>query len=54
LWWCLSGNTPAQLPNLTSLAARFAISDRTFSIPMITRPVPRGDHIDWAQAQQDT
>lgn len=23
-------------------------------IPMVTRPVPRSDHIHWAQARQDT
>jgi phospholipase C len=29
---CISGYTPAQIPNLTSLATNFAISDRTFSM----------------------
>ena len=29
---CLSGYLPSQIPNITSLASRFAISDRTFSM----------------------
>src|SRR5215470_7917276 len=29
---CISGYTPAQVPNLAALASRFAISDRTFSM----------------------
>ena len=29
---CVSGYKPAQVPNLTSLAAKFAISDHTFSM----------------------
>jgi phospholipase C len=29
---CISGYTPAQVPNLATLAANFAISDRTFSM----------------------
>jgi len=29
---CIGGYTPAQVPNLTALASRFAISDRTFSM----------------------
>jgi phospholipase C len=29
---CVSGYTPAQVPNLTALADKFAISDRTFSM----------------------
>ena len=29
---CIAGYTPAQVPNLTALARRFAISDRTFSM----------------------
>jgi len=29
---CIGGYTPGQLPNLTALADRFAISDRTFSM----------------------
>ena len=29
---CISGYTPAQVPNLAALASRFAINDRTFSM----------------------
>jgi phospholipase C len=29
---CISGYTPGQLPNITTLASHFAISDRTFSM----------------------
>src|SRR5215472_2192634 len=29
---CVSGYTPAQVPNVAALASRFAISDRTFSM----------------------
>jgi hypothetical protein len=29
---CISGYQPGQIPNLTSLAQNFAISDRTFSM----------------------
>jgi phospholipase C len=31
-YWCISGYQPSSLPNLTRLASRYAISDRTFSL----------------------
>jgi phospholipase C len=31
-WQCITGYEPSQIPNITNLAARFAISDDTFSM----------------------
>ena len=31
-YWCVSGYKPRQIPNVSALATRFAISDRTFSM----------------------
>jgi phospholipase C len=48
--WCLSYYTPKQIPNLTALASKFVVSDRTFS--MYNSP-SWGGHIYPAAATQD-
>ena len=49
-YWCVSGYKPRQIPNVSALATRFAISDRTFS--MADSP-SWGGHLDIVTSNLD-